>query len=87
LNRRLLNGRWDGWWNISLRALAGQPVLGVISCGESGSAHPHVDGGSPFPEGYFTFCVGFLFGNSRREDIFVVLDKIDEEHCRVAILD
>ena len=85
--RHRRNRRWNGWWNTPLGALDGKPVPGFGSGREPSSAHTHVDGGSPFPEGHLAFCIRFLFGNSRREDVFVVIDEIDEEHRWVAILD
>lgn len=64
----------------------GKPVPGFGSCREPSSAHTHIDGGSTFPEGRLAFCIRLLFGNRGREDIFVVIDEIDEEHRWVAIL-
>lgn len=32
-------------------------------CREPSSVQAHVDGSSPFAEGHFGFCVGFLLGN------------------------
>ena len=77
----------NGWCNISLRTLASKPIPGFISRGEPCPAHTHVDRSSPFPEGHLAFCIHFLFGNRRREDVCVMIDEIDDEHCRVAILD